>query len=570
MDIAKGDAETMSKQSLVPAPNKEPSLWARHTSINTYLSLLVLACLIPGIIGAIALIWHSNQNSREELERSSIQTARAVMQAVDSQLARCEAVLLGLTTSEAIRRRDFQALYKRMQEIATNTQLVSQFSLTDKNGQLILTTARPFGEPLPKHSNPLHIQKVIQSRQPAISNLFTGAISRDFVVTVDVPVILDGRVDYVVTAVLTPRFLTTLLENQRLPKDWRAAVLDTAGNFVTRIPNPEKFVGHRQNEQLREQILAETEGASEITALDGVPILNAFSRSPVTGWTVSIAIPLQTLEAARRTPFYSLLASVTVFFILLFALAGGIGNKISRAIHALVEPAQRLGQGDPVTPTHVEIKETAEVGQALVHASEILRQRTEALEAERNGRLLQLEQMVAERTQELMAATRQAESLARRDALTGLLNRLASNERLREEFLRTKRTGETYSALILDIDHFKQINDTYGHETGDQVLKTVAEVLEGNVRTTDFVFRYGGEEFLALLPNTGLEGAQVIGEKLRAAVESHLFGSWLQITVSVGVSVAKATDANEHEALRRADAALYLAKNGGRNQVQFA
>ena len=90
------------------------------------------------------------------------------------------------------------------------------------------------------------------------------------------------------------------------------------------------------------------------------------------------------------------------------------------------------------------------------------------------------------------------------------------------------------------------------------------------MRSTDYVFRFGGEEFLVLLPGTALDGAQVIAEKLRVAVESHLFGSWLQATISVGISVAQALDANDYEIIRRADSALYKAKNAGRNQVQVS
>jgi diguanylate cyclase (GGDEF)-like protein/PAS domain S-box-containing protein len=168
---------------------------------------------------------------------------------------------------------------------------------------------------------------------------------------------------------------------------------------------------------------------------------------------------------------------------------------------------------------------------------------------------------------ELVRANQELEQLARHDALTGLYNRLAANERLREEFLRMKRSGEVYSVIIMDIDHFKRVNDTYGHETGDQVLKRVAQLISEAVRATDFVARFGGEEFLAVLPGTDLEGAQILAEKLRSAVADTPVPVVGQVTLSLGLTLAQSSDANEDTALRIADEALYRAKHQGRNQV---
>lgn len=171
---------------------------------------------------------------------------------------------------------------------------------------------------------------------------------------------------------------------------------------------------------------------------------------------------------------------------------------------------------------------------------------------------------------ELVRANQELELLARHDALTGLYNRLAANERLREEYLRMKRSGEVYSVVIMDIDHFKRVNDNYGHETGDQILKRVAQLLSEAVRATDFVARFGGEEFLAVLPGTDLKGAQILTEKLRCAVADTPMPVVGQVTLSLGLTLAQPNDANEDTAVRFADEALYLAKKQGRNQVVAA
>jgi diguanylate cyclase len=176
--------------------------------------------------------------------------------------------------------------------------------------------------------------------------------------------------------------------------------------------------------------------------------------------------------------------------------------------------------------------------------------------------------IVAEDVSELIAANRELEQLARRDTLTGLHNRLAANERLHEEFLRMKRSGSGYSVLLIDIDYFKRVNDCYGHAIGDQVLKEVATLLRQSARITDFVARFGGEEFLAVLPDTTHEGARVLAEKLRETVAGTPIPTVGQITLSIGLATADLAADHQDDAVRRADQQLYRAKAEGRNRVE--
>lgn len=190
-----------------------------------------------------------------------------------------------------------------------------------------------------------------------------------------------------------------------------------------------------------------------------------------------------------------------------------------------------------------------------------------ALEQTRQAHVRQLEAAVSTRTASLSAANEALQRLSHTDVLTQLNNRLATNERLRQEFLRMKRHGNPYAVLFIDIDRFKRVNDTYGHETGDEVLRQLAKVLLGAARATDFVARYGGEEFLVLLPDTRDEGARTLAEKIRAAVAAQVFPVVGELTVSVGMTLARGDDKNEEEAVHRADKALYRAKSEGRNRV---
>jgi diguanylate cyclase (GGDEF)-like protein len=164
-----------------------------------------------------------------------------------------------------------------------------------------------------------------------------------------------------------------------------------------------------------------------------------------------------------------------------------------------------------------------------------------------------------------------AEARAATDSLTGLPNRRAVQDALKRMIAQSGRTLSPMAVLLLDLDHFKQINDTYGHDRGDAVLAAVGDVLAGALRTSDFVGRNGGEEFIALLPDTGADGALEAAEKLRAAIARlALPGIDRAITASVGAAIYPHTAADPESLLRLADRALYAAKASGRNRADLA
>ncbi|MZP29576.1 diguanylate cyclase [Heliobacterium undosum] len=205
----------------------------------------------------------------------------------------------------------------------------------------------------------------------------------------------------------------------------------------------------------------------------------------------------------------------------------------------------------------------------------------------------ELEARVAERTRDLERANRELrfakdaqemlngilrkmnEELdrnARTDMLTGLVNRRDMTEKMHVELDKYRQTGRGFSLVIGDIDHFKQINDGYGHNAGDMLLRAVAERLRQVVRPDDTVARWGGEEFLCLLPETELVGAMAVAERMRAAVADHEFcwsGCPVSISITFGVSSVGPAD-NIDDILHRADQALYRGKQSGRNRVFVA
>lgn len=161
--------------------------------------------------------------------------------------------------------------------------------------------------------------------------------------------------------------------------------------------------------------------------------------------------------------------------------------------------------------------------------------------------------------------------MARVDGLTGVYNRRYLDMRLKEELDRSRRHGNSFSLLILDIDHFKTINDRHGHLCGDYVLRDLARKLQQQLRTTDIIGRYGGEEFCCLLPETSLQQALIFAERCRDKIAKELFscdGQTIRITISLGATEQQDGDTLEG-IVRRADVALYEAKHGGRNLVRW-
>ncbi len=173
---------------------------------------------------------------------------------------------------------------------------------------------------------------------------------------------------------------------------------------------------------------------------------------------------------------------------------------------------------------------------------------------------LNLENLVDARTLEL-------EMIANLDPLTHIYNRRKFTEKLDHELGRAKRYKHPLTLIMCDLDHFKEINDQYGHAQGDVVLQYFAQCLKNNLRTIDIYARWGGEEFIVLLPHIPPKEAKLVAEKLCLAVSKMVFNIDIKITASFGVSCLQDTDEDSTLLIKRADDALYQAKHDGRNQV---
>ena len=267
-----------------------------------------------------------------------------------------------------------------------------------------------------------------------------------------------------------------------------------------------------------------------------------------------------------------------------------LSARFTGPVRLLIERCRTIAQGD--LDQSVAIRSGDELEQ-LVDAFNAMSSKLADSRARAEGsqQMLQqardlLELRVAERTQDLMAVNERllrevaerarAEELlaqaARSDPLTGLMNRRAMLEHLEYEAARFQRSHSSFTLLLADIDRFKAINDTYGHDAGDQALIQVSEQLVQAIRTQDLVARWGGEEFLILLPDTDLQGGLVVAEALRKGVADQkvaIAEQDLRLTLSIGVA-AYGLGQTIHQCIKAADTALYQAKFEGRNRAAAA
>lgn len=241
--------------------------------------------------------------------------------------------------------------------------------------------------------------------------------------------------------------------------------------------------------------------------------------------------------------------------------------------YASVESALRAMQEGAydylLKPCHVdEIVLKVRLGLRLGRYEHDLRARNEELERMKSD--------LEAANRRLAEANVRLEQQATTDALTGLPNRRRFMERLRQEVAKSRRYHDRLSLLLIDVDHFKRINDTFGHPGGDKVLQEIGAHLMERARETDLPARIGGEEFAVLLPSTKLDGARIIAENLRDRVSQHHFTDAGRVTISIGVAIYDPSDESmlrdQHgeRFLGVADEALYRAKAAGRNRVEVA
>ena len=356
-------------------PNSLPPRW----SVRTLILCLIVACLLPAVGGTVAFFIHIYQNGRAQLELNTLQTARALANAVDSQFTRAQIVGEALATSHSLAKRDFSDFHRRAVDLLKRESAGANVVLIDPTGQQIVNTLRPFGEPLPRHGNLAQVQHVFATGQAAVSDLFFGGLTPDFKASVDIPVHIDGALAYVLSVLLTPVQLQHILLSQHLPDDWIAGIFDRTGTTVARTKLQDEYVGKKGVAPYVASLQQKSEATLETKTKEGIPALIMYSTAPSSRWNVAIAIPRASLEAELSWNIFLLAVGTIILFSTSIGLAWMTGGLISRSINALRGPALALERGEVVPISDMHFREAHQVAKAMARTAGLLAQRTAEL-----------------------------------------------------------------------------------------------------------------------------------------------------------------------------------------------
>ena len=316
--------------------------------IQARLVILVLATALPLVgLASFAMI-RAVGNERTRIERDAKERVADLLANVDRQIISIQAELSVLAVSPSLQRGDFAAFDRQMRE-ALKIQGTS-IVLHDLKAQQLLSTNRPYGEQLPRATNSEMHDRVVQTGKPQISDLIIGAVLRRPILTVGVPVLIDGKVAYVLAMGVGPEILSALLNEQNLPPGWNAGIFDRNGLIVAHNHDLGRLVGQPATPSLRAKISKSLEGWFSSVTKEGVPVYSAFRRSPISGWTVAIGLPSEFIDAPlHRTQWFVFGGGVTALSVSL-ALAWWMARAIRRPVESLTAIARAMGSGEPAGP----------------------------------------------------------------------------------------------------------------------------------------------------------------------------------------------------------------------------
>jgi diguanylate cyclase (GGDEF)-like protein len=423
---------------------------------------------------------------------------------------------------------------------------------------LLLQANAPDGRPLASNND----REVIALASPQLAELRSGRavfgeVERDStlgpVMTLAVPVLTaDGRVLGSLAVRLRLRSLAARLA-PLTPDDGGLLLMELDGKVV---PVRSSTRGTPDSVTLA-MLLAPGGKPAEFHDHRGMPMIGSVVQMSGAPW-------FAVAELSQDQAYLELYQLRNLVLLAVFGLAlvlGGVGYLIGlhvvRPIDSLTQAASRVASG------HLEVELPVvghdEVASLTVVFNDMVRE------------LRQDRRKIAAMDEQLKRRNLELEELSITDGLTGLRNRRHIMATLEHEVSRAQRTRRPLAVMMLDVDHFKRLNDRFGHQTGDEVLIKVAGVVRSAVRNLDGAGRYGGEEFIVVLPETDRSGARDVAERIRRMVESTIFAQGeVTVTLSIGVATFPADGDDAARVIAAADAALYRAKEGGRNRVEVA
>lgn len=509
----------------------------RHISLRLSLIVLVLVCIVPAIL-MCAYLFHANyQLEKQKIYADTELFSRQIVSELDRELAAIESGLRVLATAESLKNGDLQRFHQIARD-ALKSQVVYNYILTDRQGRQVMNTVMPYGSKLPQTGTPAALEEVFLSGKTVLSDLFIGPVTGKPVIAMGVPVFSkENEIIYSLNIGLSPERLSKIIGHQNLPEGWLAAILDSKGVIVGRSRDAEKFIGQKAVPELLEGISKQHHGTMEALTKEGIPVVTAFSSSVLWHWDVVTGAPKSIIEAEMYRMLAWLALAIGVFIPLGTWLARRLAQRVISSVQGLNDAALALCSGKPITLPEIQLEEAEAVGLAIIEASQLM--------AEVHHR-------------------------AYHDPLTRLGNRALFYELVQHQQAVAERERGSFAILAIDLDHFKLVNDTEGHATGDRLLQAVAERIETSLRASDAAARMGGDEFSVLLVNAKEGEACDTARRLLECLAEPYPGVTTRISASIGIAVFPDAGSNLAELLEKADRALYAAKHSGRNNFIVA
>jgi PAS domain S-box-containing protein len=354
------------------------------STIRSQLTRLVLASVLPVWLLCGFLMFYAYSDKREEANDSMLDRARSLTMVLDRELMNVQSALSAFSTSPSFANGDFASVHRQALRIV-KAYPEADIIAADITGQQLVNSFRPYGTPLPKRKNPDTVRRVFSTGRAVCGDLYYGALTGRPLISIDVPVIIDGKVKYDLAMTIPANSLGMLLLKQNLPPGQYVSIIDAKQVLVSRSRFQEKYLGKKVSPKMSQAVALAPEGIIESANFEGKQVYSTFCRSANSGWTVIVGVSKESGYAEVYTWLAWAVAGAVFSLLVGIASAAHYARRIAQAIHSLIGPALSIGRGEPIAfVDKYSIKETGKVAAALVQASDLIQAR--------HGELLQSEQ----------------------------------------------------------------------------------------------------------------------------------------------------------------------------------
>lgn len=488
---------------------------SRLLSLRWHLMFLLIGTLVPVLLFATALVLQLSQEARAASERRLVIAANIFANEIDREISGTLRTLQAMAESENLDGVQLNPFYVEAKRAARTQPSWMLIILATPDGRQVVNTGLPFGTALPRVNEPASFHRVVSLATSAVGNLKRGQRGGQLAFPVRVPVERNGKLKYILSAVLSPDALAEIVARQVLTEgEWTRTVVDGTGVVVARSRAPKRFVGRPASPEFIQKIQRSAEGFFQSVTLDDVKVYTAFKRLDTASWTAAVSVPRPILEAPQRNAMSMILILGAVMLLLSGLGALLLSSRISRPIASATNAAQALAKGESPQVRHADIQEVAELGAALESSSRLLLQR----EHERNDLLARAESArdEAEKANRLKDYFLAALSHELRSPLTSILGwaKMMRSGQLDESIQSTsietiERNAEALAALVDDLLDMSRITTNKLHL--DIQILNMAQIVS---QATDSI-RPSAEAKNIHLSLEAEEGLSVSGDPIR-------------------------------------------------------